>query len=127
MNKLLNRRHLYLPTKNLNGITNLIEQIDEYLSYSKNLEATSSGIFIYMNTSEEFMVGREIMGHDSQIQHHDQLRIQDYGSSPILRAEKVIVKSYEELTFKISSMQAEAVKVVRAETSNLFEFTISLF
>lgn len=95
MNRMQNRRHLYIEIPHSStSFTKEIEIIDNYIEGAFNLDALASDIIIYINRNDKyFMVGREIIGTDTEIKHHESLKIKDYGSA-----------SFDKTSFEIDSL-----------------------
>jgi hypothetical protein len=80
INKLENRRHVYIDLPDLEtSFSVIIEEIDSYLEESFNLDTLSSDFIIYYSRGGVLMLGREVVGTDSQIKHHPSIKVKDYG------------------------------------------------
>lgn len=102
MDKLLNRRHVYLEKGSLERMPQVIEEVDNYIQFSKTLELSSEKIIIYGEGLEIFKIGREVVGHDTDLAHHERLLCCDYPGQSILRKLSFNLKSYQELMEQIS-------------------------
>jgi hypothetical protein len=117
MNKLLNRRFIYLEHVSLEKIPLTLEEVDNFVKYSKALELSSESTFIYGDFSGNYKVGREVVGHDSDLAHHDNILVVDYP-----------IQSYNMLTFDFSSYEDILSKIQNEKRSNdqYASFRISL-
>jgi hypothetical protein len=126
MNKLEKRRHVYITQSELNdSIMVAIEEIDNYLEESFNLETLSSDIILYFSDAGNVMLGREVVGTDSQIKHHPKISVKDYDSISFDFSE-IEITSLENLIMQIDSQSLGPCRVV-IKNKNLFSASIYSF
>ncbi|MBT4791464.1 MAG: hypothetical protein HON90_07825 [Halobacteriovoraceae bacterium] len=78
MNKILNRRFLYLKTSRLAQVLAPIEIVDKFVEQSRYLAISTDSVIILKNKSQEdYWVGREVIGHDPSLKETLDLSVID--------------------------------------------------
>lgn len=102
MNKILNRRHIFLEQIGWDRFSLLIEEVDNYLNHSKYFELASDEIIVYGNSNDiKLNFGREVIGNDPNISHHESIKQIDYEAKLVENIE-ISFESYEELESAVS-------------------------
>jgi hypothetical protein len=116
MEKLLNRRLVYLEQSSFDKTPLTIEEVDNYVKYSKTLELSSENIILYGDFSGALKVGREVVGHDSELIHHDKILVTDF---PIQECTK------HEFDFGSYSELMETLNTEKKKNDQIKSFRIS--
>ncbi len=128
MKRLLNRRLIYLEANGWKNLMASIEQIDQYIQYSKALFHTDEDVVVYGDMGKVIKVGREVIGHDSELIHHDHLKVQDFDAADVLAYESIEVESFvklqEIIMQKLKQFNAQSFRLVTGDFTsfNIFYF-----
>ncbi|MDH5414342.1 MAG: hypothetical protein OEW87_09405 [Flavobacteriaceae bacterium] len=128
---LLLRRHVYKEvgasffSTNLNILMPAIESVNEYIRCAQHLDVVDDSVTIYFDRSKTMMVGREVIGFDTQIQYHDDLKIHDYSEQEIIAQKDCFIESYQQLQEMVESdFKNNDFEVCRVKTNTFSQFKI---
>ncbi len=76
--KILNRRFLSISSERINNFLEILEKIDSVIEESLNLEKVNSNCTVYGKDLKNFQIGREVVGNDPNLKHHEFICVEDF-------------------------------------------------
>ncbi len=109
--EILNRCFFGKRVEKLDKVAIIIEQIDNLLATLPHVELALEEIVIYYIGENELLVGREILGHNSDLKFHDDFELIDF---PPMIAEQceLNISGYHELQQRIGASHKKLTRAI---------------